>query len=85
MSGCGRKALSDVREWSEGTPGCTGVVGWPSGCLGVVRRPSRMSWSGREALPDVRMCFPTIPGYSGERLDHYRTSGRASRPIPDIR
>ena len=43
MSSSVRLALKDVREWS----------GVPSGCLGVVGRPSRMSVSGREALPDV--------------------------------
>ena len=43
MSGRGREALLDVREWSEGLPGCPGVVG----------RRSQMSLSGREALPDV--------------------------------
>ena len=44
MSGNGRKALPDVREWSRGHPGCPGVV----------RRPSRMFVSGREAIPEVR-------------------------------
>ena len=40
MSWDGREALWDVWEWSEGPPGCPGVVGWPS----------RMSGSGQEAL-----------------------------------
>ena len=61
ISGSGRVALPDIREWS----------GDPAKCLGVVGRPSRMSgirlksllevWetlsdvrSGRESLPDVR-------------------------------
>ena len=53
LSGSGREALPDVsvwsrgppnvKEWSEGLPGCPGVVG----------RPSRMSGSGREAISDV--------------------------------
>ena len=43
MSGNGRVDLPDVREWSGGHPGCPGVVG----------RPTRMSESGRETLPDV--------------------------------
>ena len=38
------EALLDVREWVEGPPKCPGVV----------ERPSRMSWSGREVLPDDR-------------------------------
>ena len=44
MSGSGREALPDVREWSEVSRGSLGVVGWPS----------RMAESGREAFPDVR-------------------------------
>ena len=39
----GREAISDFWEWSGSTYGCPGVVG----------RVTRMSWSGREALPDV--------------------------------
>ena len=37
MSGSDLKALRDLRKWS----------GSPSGCLGVIGRPSRMSGSGR--------------------------------------
>ena len=44
MSGSGREDLPDVRECSRGSPGSSGVVGWPS----------RMSGNGREALLDVR-------------------------------
>ena len=44
MSGSGREAFPDVREWSGG----------PAGCLGVVGRPCRMSGSDREAIPDIR-------------------------------
>ena len=43
MSGSGREALLDVREWSGRPPECAGVVG----------TPSRMSGSGLEALGDV--------------------------------
>ena len=43
MSGSYREALTDVKEWSLGLPGCPGVFG----------RTSRMSESGRETLPDV--------------------------------
>ena len=39
----GRLALSDVLEWSGGLPGCPKVL-W---------RPSRMTGSAREALPDA--------------------------------
>ena len=44
MSGSGREALADVREWSGG----------PFECPGVVGRLSRMPGSGREALSNVR-------------------------------
>ena len=43
MSAIGPETLRDVRNWSGDPPGCSGVVG----------RPSQMSGSGREALPDV--------------------------------
>ena len=52
MSGSGREALPDVREWSGGPPGCLGVVG----------RTSRMSGSSREVLPDVREWLGGPPG-----------------------
>ena len=44
MSGSGRGAHPDVREWSGGPPGCLEVVG----------RDSRKSESDQEALPDVQ-------------------------------
>ena len=37
-------SLPDIQEWSGDPPACPGVVG----------RPSSMSRSGREALPDDR-------------------------------
>ena len=43
MSGNGRMALPDVREYSGG----------PHGCPEVVERLCRMSGSGQEALSDV--------------------------------
>ena len=44
MSGGDRESLGDVRHWSEGYPGCEGVVG----------TPFQMFRSGRKCLPDVR-------------------------------
>ena len=44
MSGSGRDALMDVREWTKDSLGCPGVNG----------RASRMFGSVRKALPDVR-------------------------------
>ena len=43
MSGNGRDDLPDIRAWLGGPPG------YPE----VVERPSRMSGSGGETLPDV--------------------------------
>ena len=61
MSRSGREALSDVKEWFGGPPGCQGVVwrysqrsGGSSECPGVVERPSRMSGNVRESHQDVR-------------------------------
>ena len=77
-----REALSDVRECSEGPPGCPGVV------VSI----SRMSRSGskplldiREGLPDIWEGFPTTLGHSAGSPDHFRTTGRVSRPLPYIR
>ena len=50
MSGSGWEALSKVQKWSEDPPGCLGVVG----------RPTQMSGSGREALPNVREPVPNV-------------------------
>ena len=44
MSGSFWESLSFVREWSGGHSGCPEVLG----------RPSRMSGSGRETIPDFR-------------------------------
>ena len=55
MSGSGRDALGDVREWSGDPPGCPGVVG----------RHSRMSGSGWETFPDVREAHPDVREWSG--------------------
>ena len=65
MSGSGQEAFSDFRDWSGGLRGDVagphgglevppGGLGGPPGGPGVVGKPSRMSGSGREALPDVR-------------------------------
>ena len=59
MSGSGRVALSDVREWSKGYPECPVVVG----------RPSWMSGSCREALPYFWEWLrnpPSCPGVVGD-------------------
>ena len=50
MSGGGREALPDVREWSVDSPECPR----PLHMLGVVERPYRMSGCGREIFPNIR-------------------------------
>ena len=69
MSGSGREALPDVREWSVDPPECLetrqDVQGWSGGLPGypgVVGKPSRMSGSGREAIADVREWSVDSPG-----------------------
>ena len=59
-----RAALPDVWEWSGG----------PSGCLGVVGRPSRMSGSVRGALPDVQERSGGVTGCLGEVFRPFRMS-----------
>ena len=76
MSGSGRKALTNVREWSGGPPNFWEWLGTPPGSLGVVGNPSRMSGSGgshsrmsgsgRAALPDVREWLRGPPECPGE-------------------
>ena len=59
MSGSGRGALPDVREWSGGNPGSPEGVG----------RPSVISWIDLKALPVVREWSagsPECPGVVGK-------------------
>ena len=42
----GSEAHPEVWEWSRGPSDCPGRVGGPPGGLGVVGRPTRMSWRG---------------------------------------
>ena len=51
MSESGRETLCDLREWSRDPLGCPGVV---ERLFLMSVKPSWMSGSGQEALPDVR-------------------------------
>ena len=85
MSGSGRDALLDVREWSGGPPGYPGVVG----------SPLRMSVCDWEALSDVREWWEALlnirvwsKGYSEcpemvRRPTRMSASGRET--LPDFR
>ena len=56
MSASGRETLLDEREWS----------GSPPRCPGMVRRPSHMSWNGRETLLNVQEFLLDVREWSGD-------------------
>ena len=73
-----QEARLDVCEWSRGLPACPGVIETASWMLGEVGRPSRMSGSGQEALPDVtsgREPLPNVRECSGVLQDIQEWSG----------
>ena len=65
MSGSGREVLPDVREWSRNLSGCLGVVRRPSRMSTSGGRPSRISGSGWETLLDDREWSLVPTGYPG--------------------
>ena len=72
MSGSGRKAIPNVREWSGDSLGCPGVVGWPS----------QLPRSGLEILSDVREWSggpPRCPGVVERPTKSPGMVGRQSR------
>ena len=82
MSGSGREALSNVRDWS----------GVPPGCPGVVERPSGMSENGRETLPDIREALSDVLVWSGSSSSCPEVVGMPSlifgsvrKALPDVR
>ena len=87
-----RETLPNFREWSRGPPegaewsaNLSKCPGGPPGCLGLVGRPSRMSKSDRETLPDVWEWSghpPKCPGEVG-RPSRMFLSGRLA--LPDVR
>ena len=95
----GREALLDVREWWGVPPKCLGVARGPPRCPGVVlipaqmdgrtswmpKRTSRMSESGREALPDVRKWSEGPPGFPGVVGMPTRMSGSGREALPVVR
>ena len=82
MSGSGRKALPNVREWSIGPTGCPGVLGRP---FRMFARPSRMSGSGRNSLPDVRKWSVVPPGFPGVVGRPSRMSRSGREALSDVR
>ena len=82
MSGCGREALPDDREWSGGRNRSPGVVRRPTR---VVGRSSRKSGCGREDLPDVSEWSRgplECPGVVGKP---FRMTGSGQEAIPEVR
>ena len=61
MSGSGQEAFPDIREFSREPPRWPGGVRDPYNYLGVVGRSSRISQSGREAIPDVPEWWEALP------------------------
>ena len=79
MSGNGREALPDIREWSGDPPKCSVVVGGLYEYLGVVGFPSQMSESCWKTLQDVRKwsgVSPKCPGVVGRPSLMSLSSGR---------
>ena len=74
MSGSGRVALPDVREWSKGYPKCPEVV----------RRPYQMSRSGREALPVCLGVVGRPSQLSGKIGRSARRSGNGQDTLWDV-
>ena len=94
-----REVFSDVREWLGGTPGWPGVVARSPRCQGVVGRPSWMTESGLQTLPDKQKVHPDVrevfqdvrewwgvtPGCPGLVGRPSRISGSGRETLPDIR
>ena len=82
MSGSGREALLDVREWSEALPDVREWLGDPPGWFG---RPFRMFGSGLETLSNVwewSRSRSECPGVVGK---HSRMFGSVRAAIQDVR
>ena len=69
MLGSGRKALLEIRQWSEG----------PTGYPGVVVRPAQISGSGWVTLLNVREWSGGPPKYPGRPPGSPRVVGNPSR------
>ena len=85
MSGSDREAHPDVREWSGGLPNVRELFGVPHECLEVVERPSRMSGSGWESLPDGWEWSKDYPECPGVFKRPSRISGSGQETLPDVR
>ena len=59
------ESLPDVREWSGSPTGCPGVVGRPSRMSGSGRKAYLMYRSGRKAIPNIREWSGETPGSLG--------------------
>ena len=92
MSESSQETIPDDREWSEGPPDVREWSDSTSGCPGAVRRLSRMTESGREALSVVREwsgdpseCPGCPPGYPGVVGRPFQIFGSGGEDLPGVR
>ena len=94
-SGSASRPLSDNRDGLQTTPGHLGGSHDHFRTSERASRPLTALCKGLKPVPNIRESHPrtsghpggpqTSPGLLGGPPDHSRTSGRASRPLPDIR
>ena len=81
MSESSQLALSDVREWSGGPPGCSGVVGRP---YRMSRSPYWMAGSDLLALLGVLEWSRAPSGCPAVVRRLSRLSGSSLETLPDV-
>ena len=80
MSGSGRKALLDIREWWVAFKNVREWTGGLHGCTGLVGRPSWISGSDQDAHPDVQQLSGSPPGCPEVVGRPSRMCGSGGRP-----
>ena len=85
MSGSGREALPDVREWSGRPRGCPGVIGRPSRMSGIGRKAIPTSESGQEVLRNVLEWSGGPPGCPRVVGMLSEICGIGREALPDVR
>ena len=84
MSGNGRETIPDILELSESLPEVREWSGGHPGRSGVVGMPSHMSGNGRETLLDVREGSAVPLKCLGVVNSPSRTSGSGQEAFPDV-
>ena len=81
MTGSGQLAIPDARKWTGGSPGCPGVVGWPSWMFGSGRENPTNVW---KSSGDPTGCAEVLagplecPGVVGRTSRMMESDGRPS-------